>query len=112
MTPTCGMTAHAQKSPNTAERLRAFMEAHGLGVKELAELLSTSPETLEEWFQNDMSPPACLLALALALGTPARVAKRTVALPVPLQRGLSGQDRTATQRAREEEKALRMVRAI
>jgi transcriptional regulator with XRE-family HTH domain len=111
MTPARQVKTHAPASFNTAERLRAFMEAHGLGVKELAELLCTSPQTLEAWFEDGMvAPPACLLALALALGTPARLQKEQV-FPAN-SNSLAVRRSDAAAKAHANEEALRMVRAI
>jgi transcriptional regulator with XRE-family HTH domain len=112
MNPTRGTAAHvAQNSGGITERLRAFMQTHGLGLEELAALLHTSPQTLEHWFQEGMTPPACLLALALVLGTSPsrRDAPREKVLPhgsafSPANGHPSNES--------EQEKALRMVRAI
>ncbi|MGA7324522.1 MAG: helix-turn-helix transcriptional regulator [Rhodomicrobium sp.] len=61
--------ANLATSDNVPERLRAFMLAHDLSLQELAGLLRTTPETLEQWFDGDPAPPACLLALMVLMQT-------------------------------------------
>ncbi|MGO8954055.1 MAG: hypothetical protein ACLPWS_08360 [Rhodomicrobium sp.] len=46
-----------------AKRLLAFMKTHDLSVEDLARLLRTPPEILHDWLNEDMPPPACLVAL-------------------------------------------------
>ncbi len=42
-------------------RLHAFMQAHDLGLEELADLLHTHPRTLIQWFSGAAMAPACAL---------------------------------------------------
>ena len=58
--------AHDQQhSDKLLELLWIFLDAHGLGLEELAGLLRITPWTLEEWFSEGMAPPAAFLALAV-----------------------------------------------
>jgi hypothetical protein len=58
--------AHIPKTGDSLlERLRGYMNANNLSKDELAGLLRTSPETLDNWFNDGMAPPASLLALAV-----------------------------------------------
>ena len=60
-TPQCG--------DNLLDLLRMFLDAHHLGLEQLAGLLRITPQTLEEWFSEDMAPPASCLALAVLFDT-------------------------------------------
>jgi hypothetical protein len=44
-----------------AERLHAFMQAHDLGLEELADWLQTHPRTVAQWFNGTAMAPACSL---------------------------------------------------
>ncbi len=46
---------------SVAGRLHAFMQAHDLGLEELADALSTHPRTLSQWFSGVAMAPACAL---------------------------------------------------
>ena len=48
-------------SGRVAERLHAFMQAHDLGLEELADWLKTHPRTLAQWFNGTAMAPACAL---------------------------------------------------
>ncbi len=54
-----------QNSDNVLGLLRLFLDTHHLSLKELAVLLRITPQTLEEWFNEGMAPPASCLALAI-----------------------------------------------
>ncbi len=89
---------------SVTERLRAFMDAHGLSLNELAALLRTPPEIVEDWFKSGQTPPPCLLALTILL-----------AATVPRSRSHSGANpntSSLTSDARALEEGLRRVRAI
>ena len=58
-----------QNSDHLLELLRVFQDKHHLGLGALAGLLRITPQTLEEWFSEDMAPPASCLALALLFDT-------------------------------------------
>ncbi|MGO9544827.1 MAG: helix-turn-helix domain-containing protein [Rhodomicrobium sp.] len=77
---------------DVTECLRAFMRTHRLSLEELATVLRTSEQTLDDWFNEGTPPPGCLLALMVLFGT---------AQQVP---GGSG--------VHSSEEALRRVRAI
>jgi hypothetical protein len=107
----CENAAKLVHCDSVTERLRAFMDTHDLSLNELAGLIRTPPETLEYWFQCDLTPPASLLALMVLFPI------------VPREKGRAGTDpRTAprpgsSSAARvlsntQEEEALRRVRAI
>ncbi len=54
-----------------AVRLHAFMQAHDLGLEELADVLNTHPRTLTQWFSGAAMAPACaLISLPLISGLP------------------------------------------
>ena len=65
MTPQEASSHAEQNSDNSLELLRVFQKTHHLGSEELAGLLRITPRTLEEWFSEDMAPPAAFLALAV-----------------------------------------------
>ena len=46
-----------------AKRLRAFMAKHGLTRVEMAAILQTPSDTLDNWLDKDRNPPACLMPL-------------------------------------------------
>ena len=48
-------------SGSVAKRLHSFMQAHDLGLEELADLLETHPRTLAQWFDGTAMAPACSL---------------------------------------------------
>ena len=48
-------------SVSVADRLHTFMQAHDLGLEELADLLQTHPRTLSQWFNGTAMAPACSL---------------------------------------------------
>ena len=96
-----------QNSDNLPELLRAFLDTHDLGLEQLAGLLRITPQTLEAWFNESTTPPACLLALAVLIDSGQRVSRRYhqsqwFLLP---RRG-------AQLNKGHEEQMLRMVRAI
>ncbi len=64
-----------QNSDNVLGAL-AFFDKHHLGLEELAGLLRISPQTLEEWFSEDMAPPASCLALAVLFDTRRQISGR------------------------------------
>ena len=49
------------------ERLRAFMAAHSLSRAQMAVILETPLDTLNNWLDKGRSPPACLLPLMTLL---------------------------------------------
>ena len=95
---------------SVTERLRTFMATHDLSLNELAGLMRTPPETLEDWLKNGSTPPPWLLALMVLLAT------------IPRDESSSHNPRTdqfrgspfslASSNSREKEGALRRVRAI
>ncbi len=53
-------------SGSVADRLHSFMQAHDLGLEELADWLQTHPRTLAQWFDGTAVAPACsLISLSL-----------------------------------------------
>jgi len=50
-----------QNCGNVAARLHAFMQAHDVGLEELADWLQTHPRTLAQWFNGTAMAPACSL---------------------------------------------------
>ncbi len=62
-----GAASVPQDGENPVERLRAFMKTHNLSLHDLAKLLRTPPQTLEDWFNDGLSPPASLLAVMILL---------------------------------------------
>ena len=62
-----GSATVAQDSESPVECLRAFMKTHNLSLQDLAKLLRTPPQTLEDWFNDGLSPPASLLAVMMLL---------------------------------------------
>lgn len=101
--------ANVPQSERTAERLRSFMSTHELSLSELAELLRTSPETLEEWLDSGSAPPAWLLALMILLPIVPKGKGLRYAASEPVPDCFSSRLPAITE-AREE--ALRRVRAI
>jgi hypothetical protein len=66
----CEKVAHIPKECDSLlERLCGFMRANNLTKEELAGLLRTSPQTLDDWFNDGMPPPASLLALSVLFET-------------------------------------------
>jgi hypothetical protein len=58
-------------SGSVVERLYSFMQAHDLGLEELADLLETHPHTLAQWFNGTAMAPACsLISLSLVSRLP------------------------------------------
>ncbi len=53
----------SQNGSSVADRLHAFMQAHDLGLEELADWLQTHPQTLAQWFNGTAMAPACSLIL-------------------------------------------------
>jgi hypothetical protein len=103
--------ANGTRCDRVTERLRAFMDTHDLSVNELAGLLRTPPETLEYWFQCDLTPPASLLALMVLFPIAPREKGR--AGTGPRTAPLAGSSSAAHVLSNsEEEEALRRVRAI
>ena len=99
----------SQNGDGLAKRLRAFMEAHNLSVEELAQLLKTPPEILYDWFNEDMPPPACLIALMVLVQTLPQERRQPVTHSQTAEP--CGNDfRHGSDKDREE--ALRRVRAI
>ncbi|MGO9866612.1 MAG: helix-turn-helix domain-containing protein [Rhodomicrobium sp.] len=64
-----GRASAPQDGENSVERLQAFMKTHNLSLEDLAKLLRTPPQTLEDWFNDGLSPPASLLAVMILLET-------------------------------------------
>jgi transcriptional regulator with XRE-family HTH domain len=62
-----GAASVAQDGENPVERLRAFMKTHDLSLQDLAKLLRTPPQTLEDWFNDGLSPPTSFLAVMILL---------------------------------------------
>jgi transcriptional regulator with XRE-family HTH domain len=98
-------TTVPMEEENSGERLRAFMKTHNLSLHDLAGLLRTTPQTLEDWLKDGLAPPASLLAFMILLET------------VPQAWSLFGVQSQAIRRysdtpARSSEEALRRVRAI
>ncbi len=61
----------SQSSGSVADRLHAFMQAHDLGLEELADLIQTHPRTLAQWFNGTAMAPACsLISLSLVSRLP------------------------------------------
>lgn len=74
--------AHIPKECDSLlERLRSFMQANNLSKQELAGLLRISPQTLDDWFNDGMAPPASLLALLVLFETLPRAACYRVSHP-------------------------------
>ena len=48
-------------SGSVVDRLHTFMQAHDLGLEELADWLQTHPRTLAQWFNGTAMAPACSL---------------------------------------------------
>jgi len=65
-----------QNSDNVLGLLRLFLDTHHLGLKDLADLLRITPQTLEEWFSECMAPPASCLALAVLFDTRTQILGR------------------------------------
>ena len=60
---------HPRMSGSVVERLHSFMQAHDLGLEELADFLETCPHTLAQWFKGTAMAPACsLIPLSLRKG--------------------------------------------
>lgn len=98
-------TAVPRNDENSGERLREFMKAHNLSLNGLASLLRTTPQTLEDWLQDGLAPPASLLAFMILLET------------VPQAWSLFGVQSQTIRRygdtpARSSEEVLKRVRAI
>ncbi len=61
----------SRPSGSVADRLRAFMQAHDLGLEELADFLRTPPRILAQWFSGATQAPACsLISLPLVSRLP------------------------------------------
>ncbi len=66
----CEARSQAQKSGNNLlDLLRMFQDTHHLRSEQLAGLLRITPQTLEEWFNEGMAPPASCVALAVLFDT-------------------------------------------
>jgi hypothetical protein len=95
---------------DVTERLRSFMTAHGLTHGDLARLFRIPPETLEDWLTaRSAAPPGSLLALMILFAA-APAKKESVsptAAPSP-NFHFGG----CPANAEEQEKTLKMVRAI
>jgi hypothetical protein len=103
------------KSDGLIACLQAFMRTHNLTVPALASLLQTPPETIEHWFEDGTTPPACLLALMILFDTHAKTTRDLSAsfafTAAPKNR--SRQERFPDKNDdRDREEALRRVRAI
>ena len=60
--PANGKTFRVSRgSGSVADRLHTFMQAHDLGLEELADWLQTHPRTLAQWFDGTAMAPACSL---------------------------------------------------
>jgi hypothetical protein len=70
--PVNGKTFRVSRgSGSVAERLHTFMQAHDLGLEELADWLQTHPRTLAQWFDGTTMAPACaLISLSLVSRLP------------------------------------------
>ena len=70
--PVNGKTSRVSRdSVSVADRLHAFMQAHDLGLEELADWLQTHPRTLAQWFNGTAMAPACsLISLSLVSRLP------------------------------------------
>ena len=70
--PVNGKTSRVSRgNVSVADRLHAFMQAHDLGLEELADWLQTHPRTLAQWFNGTAMAPACsLISLSLAARLP------------------------------------------
>jgi DNA-binding transcriptional regulator YiaG len=69
--------SHAQQNNNNVlDLLRMFRDSHHLSLEQLAGLLRINPLTLEEWFSEEMAPPAAFLALAVLFDTRKQVPSR------------------------------------
>lgn len=101
-----------QDSEDAAERLRSFMKAHDVGLEDLAKLLRTPPQTLEDWFKDGVSPPASLLALMLLLETMPQAWGLFGIRPRPEPAGGGVPDRSRPEATLTDEEALRRARAI
>jgi hypothetical protein len=107
----CENAANLVHCDSVTERLRAFMDTHDLSLNELAGLLRTPPETLEHWFQCDLTPPASLLALMVLF--PIAPREKSLADVSPRAASLAGSSSAAHVLSNtQEEEALRRVRAI
>ena len=61
----------ARGSGSVADRLHTFMQAHDVGLEELADFLQTHPRTLAQWFNGTAVAPACaLISLPLISSLP------------------------------------------
>ncbi len=58
-----------QNGTNVLDLLRTFQDSHHLRLEQLAGLLRITPQTLEEWFSEGVTPPASYLALAVLFDT-------------------------------------------
>ena len=96
-----------QQRDKMLELLRLFLDTHHVGLEELAGLLRITPQTLEEWFSEDMAPPAAFLALAVSFDARRHMPRRDGYG----QQFLSPHRRLQANRAHDEH-MLRMVRAI
>jgi hypothetical protein len=62
---------HPRASGRVVERLYSFMQAHDLGLEELADFLGTRPHILAQWFNGTAMAPACsLIPLSLVSRLP------------------------------------------
>ena len=95
---------------SVTERLRTFMATHDLSLSELAGLMRTPPDTLEEWLEDGSTPPPWLLALMVLLATIPRDESSRRDPRTGQFRGSSFS--LASSSSREQEEALRRVRAI
>ena len=60
--PVNGKTFRVSRgSGSVADRLHTFMQAHDVGLEELADWLQTHPRTLAQWFNGTAMAPACSL---------------------------------------------------
>jgi len=102
--------AHISKECDSLlERLRGFMQANNLSKEELAGLLRTSPQTLDDWFNDGMAPPASLLALLVLFETLPKAARYRVSHPWSAD-GFHASAPRLLETAQEQ--ALKRVRAI
>jgi len=54
---------NAQNMLTLSTRLREFMKRHDLTRDEMAAVIRTPRGTFDHWLDDDVNPPACLLAL-------------------------------------------------
>jgi len=90
--PVNGKTFRVSRgSGSVADYLHTFMQAHDVGLEELADWLQTHPRTLAQWFDGTAMAPACSL----------------ISLPL-----MSRLPQARVYRSQSKEESLRRVQAI